>query len=208
MLIHLSYLFKHVAGSVASPLHMMRYYRSKVSIVWRQWGDSGSVFLWQNSPVLNNRLRMSPPPAVIFLHQSAQWQRANQSHYTGREREGKQSRERDRQEVWENSHQSDVTKTKGVIHRCQACREWMKASLSEKKLPSIHISYQTSYCRLIVDYSTIFIFQSYKWHTNLLSRHQLIFALLIANKQISKNSGWCFKFWFESNLCCHICELQ
>lgn len=90
--------------------------------MWRQWGDSGSVFLWQNSPVLNNRLQMSPPPAVIFLHQSAQWQRANQSHYTGREREGKQSKERDRQEIRENSHQSDVTKTKGVFHRwrCQA----------------------------------------------------------------------------------------
>lgn len=33
MFIHLSYLFKHVAGSVASPLHMMEYYRSKVSTV-------------------------------------------------------------------------------------------------------------------------------------------------------------------------------
>lgn len=112
MIIHLSYLFKHVAGSVASPLHMMEYYRSKVCPI--VVNESIGIFCLAVFPRIRQQAAAVSTPSSDFIAAlctmtenwpiTPQWERERaMGKWTDRERKEKEVRK--------------MSETKGVVHR-------------------------------------------------------------------------------------------
>lgn len=86
-----SHLFRHVAGSVASPLHMMEDRK----IQWRLGGDAEQSLRERFSPVTHSRLWVSPPSSCDFyslgsMQGAASWPITTHPGRKGREAGGRQ----------------------------------------------------------------------------------------------------------------------
>ena len=115
--LYLSYLFKHVAGSVASPLHMLECYWSKVSSV--VLNDDSTACVNSSSRVFNMRRQtaaVSTPSSGFIPPGCYHWHQTDQSEETGRERDTKLRVGEGGRDIGGNVLQVFVTKSKGVFY--------------------------------------------------------------------------------------------